>query len=336
MGWMGEVNPPGKDGWESKGSSLSEKGYGKNGGLVSKLKDRVEEVRKSEGYETNGRGVEGDGAHGYVVYGEYLRVVPRSRGAVLQNVKGQGVKGGMVIEEEVLEAKRERRVRRYEASTGLKVRRERVNRGEVVESMGRKRERGVMRRGRAMMERSHLEKVGSGSKGASKGSGGKVLTEEEVYGLEKRAVLKRSAGVVCTEAMAVVVVRSGVRRMERLLVKLLVRKREGAGREHRRIRREVDGRRKAHAYKSRSGRRYGGNKSTSSVTSEEKRKGGYYGYRVTVTGTLNGSRRTKRWEMGRGTVPQSRKECRRGLSEGVAKTSVGTLGVQVGYCYGLG
>ena len=35
---------------------------------------------------------------------------------------------------------------------------------------------------------------------------------------------------------------------------------------------------------------------------EKKRKGGYYGYRVTVKGTLNGGRRTRTYERQKGTV----------------------------------
>lgn len=67
----------------------------------------------------------------------------------------------------------------------------------------------------------------------------------------------------------------------------------------------------------------------------KKQLGGYYGYRVTVKGPLNGARRTTRRERGLGTVPGSLKSGRIGTAEGVAKTSVGTRGVQVAYCYGM-
>ena len=69
---------------------------------------------------------------------------------------------------------------------------------------------------------------------------------------------------------------------------------------------------------------------------EKKRKGGYYGYRVTVKGTLNGGRRTRTYERQKGTVPGGTKRARVRMGEEVAKTTVGTRGVRVEYCYGRG
>jgi hypothetical protein len=371
MGWKGEVNPPGKDGWYQSGVSRSEKGYGRNEGRVRGLCSRVEETRKGEGYETNGRGVKGDSTHGYVVYGEYVRVflspseeemgypeLERGQPDTGQSTNRESMvsKDGLplrdfreVHESQRLEVKRERRVIIFEASTGRVVRRERSQRADVRASRGRKRERGVYRRGRAKMERSHREKVRGGKRVLSETASPDEAQKEYLlaYVAQKEEKRKRSAGVVCTEAMATVVARSGKRRMEGRRVKRRVRKREGAGREHRKARRSVEARRKAHGRKSRYGRSYGyGGFSTrqrspdqdgsATFSSAAQRLGGYYGYRVTVTGPLNGSRRTKRWEKGMGTVPSSSKASRRGTAEGVAKTSVGTRGVQVTYCYGLG
>jgi hypothetical protein len=70
--------------------------------------------------------------------------------------------------------------------------------------------------------------------------------------------------------------------------------------------------------------------------SRQQVRGGYYGYKVTVIGTRDGSRRTKKVVMWMGTVPKSTKGARIGSAEGVAKTSVGTMGVRVEYCYELG
>ena len=69
---------------------------------------------------------------------------------------------------------------------------------------------------------------------------------------------------------------------------------------------------------------------------KRKEKGGYYGYRVTVKGTLNGGRRTRTYERQKGTVPGGTKRARVRMGEEVAKTTVGTRGVRVEYCYGRG
>lgn len=540
-GWIGEVNPPGKDGWEKSGVGRSEKEYGRGEGRGTERRERVEEVRKSEGYESNGRGRKGDGKKGYVVYGEYVKVVDRKvkkvaarrelrRAKVMEErnrrkttsiVRSRSKVGRVPVEKVVsvrirstrigrgsskrsdrrtspqtklvkvrklgrigLEAKRERRVRRYETEVGRKVTRERVNRCEVREGRGRKRERGKRRRGRVARERRYREK--SAGKAAAKqeavyaqrtkevkklrstqktqpelarpaqtiesGKSSEEAARKDVRERLDAEILKRRKvkgkvafgyGTVMTEAMAVVVVRGGVRRVERRRLKRRIRKREGAGRRHRRVRREWSRRRKAHGRKSKYGLRMPevmdgvqkvesrkgraaiapqGQGSFTSTTAgvlkvsaeapfaegyslvasgtpanealglhsrkliprqskqglfgeaslalgmERKKRtkptkrtqrdvrkggsfarvrrkpllakvlkkqlGGYYGYRVRVKGPLNGSRRTTRREMGLGTVPGSTKRGRIGTAEGVAKTSVGTRGVQVGYCYG--
>lgn len=182
------------------------------------------------------------------------------------------------------------------------------------------------------------QRVGARSGGKE---GEKRKVREDIAGERvKRGRQRQRKATVRTEAVAVVVVRSGVRRMERRMVKRRKRKREGGGREHRRVRREWGGRRKSHGTKSDHGRVRKGREGTDGTQGkpcvETKRGGGYYGYKVTVTGTVNGSRRTKRVERKLGTVPQSMKGARIGTAEAVAKTSVGTRGVQVSYCYGIG
>lgn len=489
------MNPPGKDGWEKSGVGRSEKDYGRGEGRGTERRARVEEVRRGEGYDSNGRGRKGDGKKGYVVYGEYVKVVEMKGKKVAKRREGRredvvehrkhGATVGTGLGEaqgqkawkrkkgrrgrKGLEAKRARRVRRYETEVGRKVTRERVNRCEVREGRGRKRERGKRRRGRSARERTYREKslgkagekqeavyaergqqverVKKGSvdtQGAQNPRSGKEVLE----GLDEERAKRRkskgygSSGTVRREAIAVVVVRGGVRRVERRRMKRRIRKREGAGRRHRRVRREWSRRRKAHGRKNKYGLRMSGvlagntlrgreskakqelrvqesetkpaveqralreemeskrgkaasiewgsfaeavsmkkvGKSKGGIGSragsrkgsfakrampgrrrvgesglEEKKKvsvtrsrrykglrkalkkqlGGYYGYRVTVKGPLNGARRTTRRERGLGTVPGSLKSGRIGTAEGVAKTSVGTRGVQVAYCYGM-
>lgn len=393
-GWRGEVNPPGKDGWEKSGVGRSGKEYGKSEGLGNERLGRVEEVRKSEGYESNGRGRKGDGKKGYVVCGEYVKVVEKEgkrgeerregrKGKLERRKKEEKRRGGEKAEEvervekkqeqrrakgkqrkeevkeEVeerkksqLERKRERRGMRYMSEVGRKVTMERVNRSGLRKKRGRRKEVGVMRRGRVAQERLYREKskknedgekderlVKRGERmegGEAKGGAVEVATKER----EKRRKKKERKGEVRREAMAVVVVRGGVMRMERRMVKRRIMKREKAGRDHMRVRRDWGKRRKQHGKKSKYGRveaQETGVRSQGVASSGlVKRQGGYYGYRVRVKGPLNGSRRTKKKERGNGTVPESMKKGRIGTAEGVAKTSVGTRGVQVAYCYGRG
>jgi hypothetical protein len=185
---------------------------------------------------------------------------------------------------------------------------------------------------------------------------------------------------VRTLGRAVVVVRVGLRKMERRRVKRRVRKREGAGRKHKQVRRDFVGRMKYQARKSKYGRKgaaakqagldgsgaraprgedlgrkgwgkrggkrggkrkgkrlpQGGKGNSPDGVELSTVRGGYYGYKVTVIGTRGGSRRTKKSVRWRGTVPKSTKGARIGSAEGVAKTTVGTMGVRVEYCYELG
>lgn len=307
IGWMGEVNPPGKRGWAQSGTSRTEKGYGNGMGMAEARKERVSEVRTIEGYMTNGLGRKGDAGHGYVVYGEYRRVLPavtkkgnsgklKTSGARKAGEEGQSSQVSLfslaaseIAEsgKDSLEAKRERRVRMYEAKAGVKVRRERKDRSMVVVEKGRVKELDVYLRGR---------------KEGSMGRGNAYL-----------------------EALAVVVVRSGVCMLEQRRVNRRVMSRENAGRAQIRVLSEWSGRRKRRDEK---GRLYSGEWKSAPE--------GYYGYKVRVKGRVDGARRSKEWSTSAGTVPWSRKDGVRGSAEGVAKTSVGAMGVSVTYCYGLG
>lgn len=65
-------------------------------------------------------------------------------------------------------------------------------------------------------------------------------------------------------------------------------------------------------------------------------QGGYYGRNLTVKGPLEGSRRTLAYTIQIGTVPRGTKRARIVESHEHAKTTYGTLGVRVTYCYGRG
>lgn len=310
--WEEEVNPPLLTGWVSSGSERTEKGYGGEEVKGKERRKRVSEGRRAEGYETSGRGRKGNSARGYVVYGEYLKV---SRGAKpLKKERGGEEAGEREEGRESRERKRGRRRRRYETVRGGKVTRERVDRAEVREGRGLRGERRERRgpRGRARQRRG----TGRGAPRAKRD-----VKEERIW-VQKEAERRNGA-------LGAVVVLGGVRRIEGRRGKRRVRKRRTAGRDHRKVRREVSGLRTYHSLNSPQGRKAVGGK-------RGRRQGGYYGYRVVVQGPRNGSRRTTKTIRGNGTVPQGRKSGRRGEWEGVAKTSVGTRGVRVTYCYGLG
>lgn len=130
----------------------------------------------------------------------------------------------------------------------------------------------------------------------------------------------------------VAVVLSGVRRIEARLGKRLVMKRESCKLEHRKAAREVVRRLEYHGSRSPTGRIAKGKR----IEMVGQRKGGYYGYSVRVQGTRNAARRTTYRHKRIGKTLPGMKHARIGEWVGVAKTSVGTRGVQVKYCYGAG
>ena len=120
--------------------------------------------------------------------------------------------------------------------------------------------------------------------------------------------------------------RSGRRNVEERRCKMVARKREGTT-DHRKERGEVEKRREKHATKSLKGRKQ---------RRERKKTTGYYGYKITVKGTRGGARRPRTYVTQKGKRLRGRKKGRRMSHEQVAKTTVGTLGVRVQYCYGRG
>ena len=448
-GWREKVNPPYKDGWEKSGVERTEREYGKSEGRGKERRGRVEQVREGEGFVSNGRGRKGSRKKGYVVCGEYVKVlkprVTQSEMAKRERLKEEQKhrtkqekkkykRGVKQAEWEKLQAKRGRRVRRYESEVGRKVTRERVNRAEVrvrrgrmpemkrrVKVMGdrsyrekRKKEDTKEREGRVSKKRRKVRRVDEdsevledgyevleegleeglledhcrqGTKEAgriqeetarekkgltlhSKVSGrveekdeGKKMEENQreenqssdliMSGEEKQSspdsvrwekvgkALEKSRKPekqkVIRQGRAVVVVLAGVIKRERRRVKRRVRKREGAGRKHKAARRDFVGRMKYQGKKSVYGRRGGGyRRKWIEERGGDTVEGGFYGYKVTVVGTLDGSRRTKKTVSWMGEVPKSTKRAMIGVAEGVAKTTVGTMGVRVEYCYGLG
>ena len=121
------------------------------------------------------------------------------------------------------------------------------------------------------------------------------------------------------------VVRSGIIPSSTLLAKRVARQLEDTI-QHRKVIRELEAIIITHAYDSPHGLK----------TSSQPLKDGYWGYKVTVKGVIGGSLRTTQSILQEGRIPESTKEARIATSHSVAKTSIGTRGVQVDYCYGIG
>ena len=60
LSWMDKVNPPNIYGWEKGVGGRTEQTYGSGESRGNERRKRLEEVRESEGYVTNGRGRKGD------------------------------------------------------------------------------------------------------------------------------------------------------------------------------------------------------------------------------------------------------------------------------------
>lgn len=133
---------------------------------------------------------------------------------------------------------------------------------------------------------------------------------------------ERVKQTVTHENMAQAVARSGIVPNEVRRSKRVARELEGTlG--HIEVRRERKARMTAHAS------RY--------VTKGGKSvKDGYRGYKVTVKGVVGGAIRTITYTDHSGVIPNGTKQARMGSHDTVAKTSVGTRGVRVEYCYGRG
>ena len=141
---------------------------------------------------------------------------------------------------------------------------------------------------------------------------------------------ERAGTAVTRENRAQAVARSGRRPSEVRRAKRIARELEGTL-HHREVRRERKARMSRHATSSGKGRQDG-----SMFTAKDGARDGYRGYKVTVKGVLGGSMRTMTYRDQKGVMPRGTKRARRGGHDEVAKTTVGTRGVRVEYCYGRG
>jgi Ribosomal protein S3, C-terminal domain len=128
--WRREVNPEGYVGWNRGSGGTTEKTYGEALSRGRKRRQEVEEVRKSMGGESNGRGRKGNPWTGYVVYGEYTygeRGSENQAGeASGRKKKGKKKRTKPYVEKE-FQVGRARVGRKYEARRGGKVERRRKN-----------------------------------------------------------------------------------------------------------------------------------------------------------------------------------------------------------------
>jgi len=303
-GWIFEVNPKGKVGWNRGTSGTKEKEYGKELSGARRLRQEVEERRRASGCESNGLGRKGTQERGYLVYGEYTsgrgNLVEtgsrdqEKRGSLREGRKRTRLsrKGGVdSLSKSDLSVARERVARNYEKKRQAKVERKRTNLKD------RRKEKGLE-------------------------------TEKE----ERKSVLsgyssKRVKGDERCEAIALSGVIPTTKRRTNLIVRELER-----GLNHREVLRNREALRRHHAKSSQTGRKRLGEVARDS----SQPQGGYYGLKVTVKGPLEGARRTTTYVIQLGTVPRGTKRARRRINHEHAKTKVGTVGVRVTYCYGRG
>jgi len=299
LGWMFDVNPEGRVGWNRGTSGRKEGKYGKDLTEGRRLRKELEEVRRNSGCETNGLGRKGNEERGFTVYGEYTRGTPRVMKEKYQNQTkdrsstSQAKKRGPVKRirgKEEREVARDRVVRKYESLRKSKVERKRTN----------------------LKER----RVEKGLEGERK---------------ERRSGLGRSSKRVKGRERCEAITLSGVLPTMQMRVNVLVGELE-VGLNHTEIMRNREGLRSLHSKSSRTGR-----KRLGEMENElSKGKGGYYGVNVTVKGPLDGARRTMTHVIQLGTVPRGTKRARITTTHKAAKTKIGTLGVRVTYCYGRG
>lgn len=295
-GWIFDVNPKGRVGWNRGTSGRKEKEYGESLSEGRRLRKALEEVRRTSGCESNGLGRKGTKESGYVVYGEYTRGNSENGGEERGEEKAELEKKReessiKVRGKEDLMGSRERVLIRYEKKREAKVERKRTNLKE------RREEKGLRR---------------------SKKNRMKVLPHSS----------KRRKGEERCEAIAL----SGRIPTGKRRTNLIVRELEN-GLNHIEVLRNVEALRKHHAKSSRSGRKRLGE---SERESSKASNGGYYGLKVSVKGPLEGARRTILYEIQLGTVPRGTKRARRMITHEHAKTKVGAVGVRVTYCYGRG
>lgn len=289
--------------------------------ITSKERRReVEEVRRRYGYRSNQLTRKGSEGNGYQVSGGYYDVGYRRVGYSLDSAD----------EASYMEGKRRNQVNRLGARDRLRLAKEKER--KVPRSYDRV-DLNQRRRTEAKTMWEELSSIAPKRPQASRSSG-------ESSGLSKSGIHLRMKRIT-SEGRAGVVLRSGKLPVVDRRAKVVKMERE-KGRTHIRVRWERESRRKSHASKKSSLRLTDKASTTLRSRGLYNKQGsgyrgeGYYGYRVKVKGTLDGSRRTMAYAMESGTVPGSTRRARVRSAENVAKTSVGTRGIRVEYCYGMG
>jgi hypothetical protein len=301
-GWMFDVNPNGRVGWNMGTSGRKEKEYGKSLSDGRRLRKELEEVRRASGCESNGLGRKGTKETGYVVYGEY------TSGSL-----GKGKPGSTQVNGQDARAKKRSRLSsKLRETSELLVARERV-------TMNYEKKRQVkVERKRTNLKDRRKEKGLEGDKE------------------ERRSVLGYSSKRMKAEERAEAIALSGRIPTAKRRTNLIVRELE-SGLNHMEVLRNRESLRTHHAKSSRRGRkRLGEVDNRGSRKEAGVKKGGYYGFNVTVKGPLEGARRTMAYVIQLGTVPRGTKRARMMMTHEHAKTKVGTVGVRITYCYGRG
>jgi hypothetical protein len=317
QGWTFDVNPTGMVGWNRGTSGRKEDEYGESVNESRRLRKELEEVRKLYGCESNGLGRKGTKRRGYTVYGEY-----RS-GATNSNLTGTSYAS-------VANAANVTKESNPLKSKGYKTRSDRnelnVALERVVISYEKKRKCKVDRKRKNLKERRKEKGIET------------VLNEKE----ERKSVLGYSSKRRKAEERCETLALSGVLPVTQRRTNLIVRELEG-NLNHMEILRNRESLRTHHARSSQYGRKRLGEvqgvmNQNGDVEQKgmEIKKGGYYGFNVSVKGPLEGSRRTLAYVIQRGTVPRGTKRARIMISHEHAKTTYGTIGVRVTYCYGRG
>jgi hypothetical protein len=301
--WSFEVNPEGRVGWNRGSGGTTTKTYGEALSQGRGLRKEVEEVRKLFGCESNGLGRKGRPWRGYEVHGEYTYTNQERKGSVENRSVGPETQGEPVGAPTGSKGKKPKKKRTkayveadFQAARSRVTRKYEGRRGAKVE-----------RKRRNLKERRK-------EKGLEAEKNERAL----VLGPSTK---RRKAGERC-EAVTL----SGILPTAERRTKLIASELEH-GLNHMEVRRGVENLRTHHAKSSQYGRIQAG---------AGDPKHGYYGYKVRVKGPLGGARRTMTYVIRNGTVPLGTKSARRREGFEHAKTKIGTLGIKVTYCYGIG
>lgn len=298
--WRFEVNPEGRVGWNRGSAGTTGKTYGETLSQGRGLRKEVEEVRKLFGCESNGLGRKGRPWRGYTVHGEYTYTPGEPKPRVGPRPETPGESTGAPRGRKGKKPKK-KRIQPYveadfQAARSRLTRKYEGRRGAKVE---RKRRNLKERRKEKGLEAEKKERA-------------------LVLGPSTK---RRKAGERC-EAVTL----SGILPTAERRTKLIASELEH-GLNHMEVRRGVESLRTHHAKSSQFGRIQPG---------AGEGAHGYYGYKVRVKGPLGGARRTMTYVIRNGTVPLGTKSARRREGFEHAKTKIGTLGIKVTYCYGIG